>query len=67
MEEDLLSMICADGLALARSTLVSLTGFHSKAKRIYGPIQCNSQLNHIALHRPEVQVSARRNASDGDI
>ena len=49
-------MICADGLALARSTLVSLTGFHSKAKRIYGPIECNSQLNHLAVHRPEVQV-----------
>lgn len=56
MEEDLRSMMCADGLALARSTLVSLTGFHSKAKRIYGPIQCNNQLNHIALHRPEVQM-----------
>ena len=56
MEEDLRSMICADGLALARSTLVSLTGFHSKAKRIYGPIECNSQLNHLAVHRPEVQV-----------
>ena len=56
MEEDLRSMMCADGLALARSTLVSLTGFHSKAKRIYGPIECNTQLNHLAVHRPEVQV-----------
>lgn len=52
-------MICADGLALARSTLVSLTGFHSKAKRIYGPIECNNQLYHLALHRPEVQVRAK--------
>ncbi|CAM9408479.1 unnamed protein product, partial [Hapterophycus canaliculatus] len=53
MEEDLRSMICADGLVLARSTLVSLTGFHSNAQRIYGPIQCNAQLNNIALLRPD--------------
>ncbi|CAM9146176.1 unnamed protein product [Scytosiphon promiscuus] len=38
MDEDLRSMFCADGLVLARSTLVSLTGYHSKAKRVYGPI-----------------------------
>lgn len=56
MEEDLLSMFCADGLALARSTLVSLTGFHSKAKRVYGPHQCNPQFKQLALLRPEVQV-----------
>ncbi|CAM9811215.1 unnamed protein product [Ectocarpus sp. 12 AP-2014] len=56
MEEDLLSMFCADGLALARSTLVSLTGFHSKAKRVYGPHQCNPQFKQLALFRPEVQA-----------
>lgn len=56
MEEDLLSMFCADGLALARSTLVSLTGFHSKAKRVYGPHECNPQFKQLALIRPEVQV-----------
>ncbi|CAM9497054.1 unnamed protein product, partial [Ectocarpus fasciculatus] len=56
MEEDLLSMVCADGLALARSTLVSLTGFHSKAKRVYGPHQCNPQFKQLAHLRPEVQV-----------
>ncbi len=49
-------MVCADSLALARSTLVSLTGFHTRAKRVYGPIQCNPQLQQLALYRPEVQV-----------
>jgi len=62
MGEDLLSMVCADGLALARSTLVSLTGFHTRAKRVYGPIQCNSQLKQLALYRPGVQVRVRAHA-----
>lgn len=59
MAEDLLSMTCADGLVLARSTLVSLTGFHTRAKRVYGPIQCNQQLQQLALYRPEIEVRVR--------
>lgn len=59
MEEDLRSMICADGLGLARSTLADLVGFHSKSKRIYGPRECNFRLNRIALYRQEVEVCAR--------
>eukprot|EP00752_Nemacystus_decipiens_P014352 g12769.t1 len=56
MDEDLRSMICADGLAMARSTLNTLTGFHSRAKRIYGPTECKGQLNILAVHRPENEV-----------
>eukprot|EP00903_Cladosiphon_okamuranus_P013122 g12238.t2 len=56
MEEDLRSMICADGLGLAISTLADFVGFHSRSKRIFGPRECNYRLNRIALFRPEAQV-----------
>ncbi|CAN0323051.1 unnamed protein product [Pylaiella littoralis] len=56
MEEDLRSMMCANGLGLARSSLADLVGFHSKAKRIYAPRECDFRYNRLALFRPEVQV-----------
>lgn len=57
MEQDLLSMMCADGLALARSTLTLLTGWHSKAKRLYVGKECNTFATDLALQRPDIQVS----------
>lgn len=62
IEEDLRSMICADGLGLARSSLADFVGFHSKSKRIYGPRECNYRLNRIALFRQEVQVRAENSS-----
>ncbi|CAN0445112.1 unnamed protein product, partial [Ascophyllum nodosum] len=56
MAEDLRSMMCADALGMARSTLVALTSFHSTATRIYGPVECNEQLAQLAKVRPEAQV-----------
>lgn len=56
MEEDLRSMMCADALGMARSTLVALTGFHSTASRIYGPTECDKKLILLAKFRPEAKV-----------
>lgn len=63
MEEDLRAMMCADSLATARSTLVCLTTYHTRAERIYTPVECNSQLGELQASRPDVEVrpsSAKR-------
>lgn len=56
MEEDLRSMMCADTLALAKSTLINLTAFHSKAKQLFAPTDCDSKLSRIAQQLPDTQV-----------
>lgn len=56
MDEDLRSMMCADGLGIARSTLSPLTTYHTTASRIYGPFECNQQLKQLSKFRPEAQV-----------
>lgn len=56
MADDLRTMICADALGLAKSTLSHLISFHSTASRIYGPTECNNQLIQVAKFRPEVKV-----------
>ena len=59
MEEDLKAMMCADGLGIARSTIIALTAFHSKASRIYGPFRCSDEkLKKLAKTRPKVQVGS---------
>lgn len=44
MEEDLLSMICADGLVTSRSSLTRLLEHHTLASRIYFPGECTKRL-----------------------
>lgn len=60
MEEDLRAMMCADALATARSTLSRMTTFHTTAKTIYGPIQCNDDFNEVGLIRRDVEVKQKR-------
>lgn len=54
--EDLRSMMCADALATARSTLICLTTFHTTATTIYEPSECNSKLEALSIVRPETKV-----------
>lgn len=56
MEQDLHTMMCADGITLARSTLVALTGFHTTAAFIYGPTECSTQLRQLGALRPKAKV-----------
>lgn len=53
--EDLVSMICADGLVTARSSLKTLVNRHSLATRKYFPYPCTKDLNRQTT-RPGVQV-----------
>lgn len=59
MAQDMQSIMCADALGGARSTLISLTAYHTNAKRIYSPVECNSELARLASARPDVKVRGR--------
>lgn len=56
METDLASMMCADALALARSSLPNLTAYHSKAKKIFVVNRCTDSFRRLVKHRPDAQV-----------
>lgn len=56
MEEDLRTMLCAESLGMAKSSLVHLLGFHSTATRLYFPWKCNAELREVARLRPETKV-----------
>ncbi|CAM9947114.1 unnamed protein product [Laminaria digitata] len=56
MGQDLQAMLCADGLALAQSTLKSLVGFHSSAVWVFGALGCNRMLKTLAAARPNTMV-----------
>ncbi|CBJ33259.1 hypothetical protein Esi_0450_0011 [Ectocarpus siliculosus] len=56
MEEDLLSMICADGFVAARSTLGRVVSHLSSAKRMYFPTSCNEELKNLGTEGPGTQV-----------
>ena len=57
MGEDLRTMLCADNLAMAKSSLVHLLGFHSTASRLYYPWKCDAELREIARLHPETKVA----------
>lgn len=54
--EDLQSMMCADGLVLAQSTLKSLAGFHSSAVWVFGALSCKRTLQQLAKSRRHTMV-----------
>ncbi|CAN0111630.1 unnamed protein product [Ectocarpus fasciculatus] len=65
--EDLQTMLCADSLAFAHSTLTNLLLAHSRAKKFFLPWGCEPQIggtalnrfanaSMICLQRPEVEV-----------
>lgn len=54
--EDLRSMMCADSLAVANSTLRHLVAFHTTAVRVYVPKPCNEELQGIATAWPNKKV-----------
>ncbi|CAN0058419.1 unnamed protein product [Ectocarpus sp. 6 AP-2014] len=56
IEEDLRSMICADGFVAARSTLSRVVSHHSSAKRMYFPMSCDEKLKTLSTERPGTQV-----------
>lgn len=56
MGEDLRTMLCADNLAMARSSLIHLLGFHSTAGRLYFPWKCDAELSEITRIYPETKV-----------
>lgn len=56
MGEDMRTMMCADGLTVARSTLVDLVGFHSNALWLFAPSSCRNRLNKMANSRQNTVV-----------
>lgn len=56
MGEDLQSMLCADSLGLAKSSLVNFLSYHSTANRVYYPWRCNDELRELARLRPNTKV-----------
>lgn len=50
------SMMCADSLALANSTLLHLVAFHTSAVRVYVPKACNEEAQGIATAYPNKKV-----------
>ncbi|CAN0165683.1 unnamed protein product [Pylaiella littoralis] len=62
--EDLQAMICADSLAMAGSTLRFLTGWHSKATRIYAPSKCTPKVSLHARQREGIEVFGSNMPSD---
>eukprot|EP00752_Nemacystus_decipiens_P002002 g1923.t1 len=58
LDEDLVSMLCADGLATARSTISSLTLFHSTATRIFFPRSCSKAqyVKDLQHQRPAIKT-----------
>lgn len=56
MGEDLRTMLCADNLAMAKSSLIHLLGYHSTATRLYFPWKCDAELREIARLYPETKV-----------
>ncbi|CAM9267666.1 unnamed protein product [Ectocarpus sp. 12 AP-2014] len=56
MGEDLQSMLCADSLGVAKSSLVNFLSYHSTANRVYYPWRCNHDLRELARLRPKAKV-----------
>lgn len=64
MAEDLLSMLCADGIVVATSTLNNLFSHHSRASRIYFPYTCAGKMRNMNV-RPGTQVCLVREGIGG--
>ncbi|CAM9641409.1 unnamed protein product [Scytosiphon promiscuus] len=56
MAEDLVSMLCADGLVMARSSLAKAWAYHTAASRMYFPFSCSGYLQDLVDQRPEIKV-----------
>ncbi|CAN0171792.1 unnamed protein product [Scytosiphon promiscuus] len=56
MADDLVSILCADGLVMARSSLSRAWAYHTAATRIYYPIPCSGYLHDLVDQRPEIKV-----------
>ncbi|CAN0449753.1 unnamed protein product, partial [Ectocarpus sp. 12 AP-2014] len=56
MAEDLTSLVCADALAAARSTVFKLLAYHATATQIYVPADCSASLIGLQNDRPHVKV-----------
>lgn len=54
--QDLQTMLCADGLALAQSTLKTFVGYHSSAVWVFGALGCNKTLMQLAEARAKTTV-----------
>ncbi|CAN0089910.1 unnamed protein product [Scytosiphon promiscuus] len=56
MAEDLVSMLCADALVMAKSSLAKAWAYHTTATRVYFPVSCSGYLRRLADARPEMKV-----------
>eukprot|EP00752_Nemacystus_decipiens_P014349 g12766.t1 len=63
MGDDLRTMLCADNLAMAKSSLIHLLGFHSTAARLYYPWKCDPELRKIARLHPETKRQTQFDSS----
>lgn len=60
MAEDLTSLVCADALATARSTVWKFLAYHATATQIYVPADCSASLIGLQNDRPHVKVRITR-------
>ncbi|CAN0033849.1 unnamed protein product, partial [Ectocarpus sp. 6 AP-2014] len=56
MAEDLTSLVCADALVPARSTVFKLLSYHATATQIFVPMRCSGFLTDLQDDRPHVKV-----------
>ncbi|CAM9503420.1 unnamed protein product, partial [Ectocarpus fasciculatus] len=55
MAEDLTSLVCADALVTARSTVFKLLAYHATATQMYVPMSCSGFLTDLQDDRPDVK------------
>lgn len=57
LDEDLRSMMCADALATAKSTLAFLSAYHTVAPTVYTAVTCDVYYkDYVPIDRPGVEV-----------